>query len=95
MKSTRRISATGSTLRKNAGSPELKILLLLLFAGLLGGCGTPFTFEPTFEPNEMGAQQQCAGTSANLAQYNACMEQVDSFWREYERHREQPDADDG
>ena len=76
-------------------SPRTRILLPLLAVTFLCGCGTPFTFEPTFEPNEMGSQQQCAGNSANLAQYNECMEQVDSFWREYERHRAQPESDDG
>ncbi|MEJ2401352.1 MAG: hypothetical protein P8Y52_08155 [Xanthomonadales bacterium] len=68
---------------------------LLVIVALLSGCGTPFTFEPTFEPNEMGAQQQCASHSANLAQYNACMERVDSDWRDYERHRDQPERDGG
>ena len=64
---------------------------IVLLVALLSGCGTPITFEP----NEMVAQQECAGHSANLAQYNACMEQVDSFWREYERHRDQSEQDGG
>ena len=47
------------------------------------------------EPDETGAQHQCAAESANLAQYNACVEQVEAFYRDYEVHRRLTEDDDG
>ena len=69
----------------------MKVPVAILLACLLCGCATPITFEPS----ETGAQHQCAGSSANLAQYNDCMEQVDAFYREYEQHRKSSEQDDG
>lgn len=62
------------------------ISLLLL---CLSGCGTSMTIEP----NRAGAESGCADHSGNLSQYNDCMEQVDSFYREYEEHRKLSDQD--
>ena len=69
----------------------MKLIVAILLACLLCGCTTPITVEPS----EMGAQHQCAGNSANLSQYNDCMERVDTFYREYEEHRKSSEQDDG
>jgi len=47
----------------------------------------------TFAPNRVGAENECATDSANLAMYNDCIEQVDTFYDEYELHRKQKESD--
>lgn len=63
-------------------------LIVFLAACCLCGCSSL-----TFEPNRMGATNECATDSANLAMYNDCVEQVDAFYDEYELHRKQMEAD--
>lgn len=66
------------------------VCALLTVTGL-AGCGSM----PDFEPNRMGAEHECGQTSASLVQYNACMERVEAFYREYESERKNADKDDG
>lgn len=69
----------------------MKTILAMLAAAVLAACSTPITFEP----DETGAQNECAAHSANLAQYNECMARVEAFYREYEEHRKLSEKDDG
>jgi hypothetical protein len=55
---------------------------------LCGGCASP----SSVEPSKVGAQNECADLSANLAQYNECRARVDANFEKYERNRK---LDDG
>lgn len=66
-----------------------RLTLILILTGLCG-CSSL-----TFEPNRVGATNECATDSANLAMYNDCVEQVDTFYDEYELHRKQMESDEG
>lgn len=67
------------------------LLTLCLLATLLSACGS----QPTFKPNKMGAQQNCAHDSASLSQYNECSEYVGEFYRDYEQHQAESGNDGG
>ncbi len=49
----------------------------------------------TFEPNRVGARNECATSSANLPMYNDCVEGVETFYDGYELHREQAESGGG
>jgi len=67
------------------------VLIGVLVTLPLAACATNITFEP----DATGAQHECSAHSANLAQYNECMERVEAFYREYEAHRKLNGQDDG
>ncbi len=62
--------------------------LVVAVLAALGGCSSL-----TFAPNRMGAEHECATGSANLPQYNDCMEQVDGFYTEFEEHQRRQQGD--
>lgn len=62
---------------------------ILATAILCGGCASA----PSVEPSKVGAQNECADLSANLAQYNECRARVDATFEKYERNRKLDDGD--
>ena len=63
---------------------------LLIISTVLSLCGCSSL---TFAPNRVGAKNECATDSANLPMYNDCVDQVDTFYDEYELHRKQTGSD--
>lgn len=58
---------------------EKAILLTVVIS--LCGCGA----SPTFEPSKVGAQNECAALSANLPQYNECIERLNTNFEKYKQ----------
>jgi hypothetical protein len=64
--------------------------LLVIVSIVVSLCGCSSL---TFAPNRVGAKNECATDSANLPMYNDCVDQVDTFYDEYELHRKQTESD--
>lgn len=70
---------------------RVKLIFAAAAAVSLCACATSLTFEPS----KAGAEHECASNSRHLADYNACMERVDSEFRAYEQQRKLEDEDNG
>lgn len=69
----------------------MKNVIAMVLALGAAGCSAPVAVEG----GKMGARNECGETSANLSQYNECVQKVDARYREYELQRRQTGRDDG
>lgn len=59
----------------------MRAALLLSLVMSLYGCSA----SPSVEPSKVGAKNECAALSANLPQYNECLERVDTHFEKYKQ----------